>query len=733
MSFYVPGALIAGRYEVVSQPLQGGMGIVYICLDRQDNYSVALKTFKPEYLPDRTARDRFLREGAAWVALGAHPHIVRCYQVFYEDPTVFLVLELIAKAQGYPDASLRSWLIPGHPLPVETALLFALQIARGMQYAKERLPGFVHRDLKPENILVGADKLPGTNVNCLRVTDFGLAAVLESTSQQINEAGGAEYAPHATQLTQGAVGTPEYMAPEQWENRTLDARADVYALGCSLLEMLSGQMPVRYPKNRRTCRELHQSGTALQKAQALSGLPEVVTAVLQCCLAVDPAARYDSWNTVVAELTAACATVTGQVAPFLIDATALSQEERVAAGWSYYALGQAYVDIGKAASGLTYFERSQRIATAEGVTALTAASLNGAGNVSLEQGDPSRARALFAEALRLARQLGDRQGEGAALGNLGIAYKEQGDLLRAMACQEEALALAQQDQQPRAAAGAWGNLGIVYRLQGDLPRALECHEQDRELRQALNDRRGEANAWGNLGNVYSDLGEIARAMECHQRQVAIAQELGDRLSEALGSWNLGLAYERQGALAQAVQWMQRCVDFEREVDHPAAAADAAHVQALQQRLQVPATPPRAGFWQRVRGWLRQERLVRAVYVLEGLSARGVSDQARETHYTQAIVHLKENRKFAELWARALAQGAPIRRYFAPLPTTDREAFTQGLLVELALRLEREAQVTLDVQPPITRVPGLDRRLFITGGTTEAWRWGVQVYFDLVAS
>ena len=101
------------------------MGIVYICLDHQENRAVALKTFKPEYLPDRAARDRFLREGTAWVDLGAHPHIVRCYGVERSDDglEIYLVLELIAKKQGYPDASLRSWLIPGYPLPVDGGVL----------------------------------------------------------------------------------------------------------------------------------------------------------------------------------------------------------------------------------------------------------------------------------------------------------------------------------------------------------------------------------------------------------------------------------------------------------------------------------------------------------------------------------------------------------------------------------------------------------------------------------
>jgi len=196
MKVYAPGTRIAGRYEIAGCPWMGGMGIVYVCLDHQEDRPVALKTFKPEFLPDRAARDRFLREGTHWVELGRHPHIVHCYQVQRSDNDleIYLALELIAKVQGYPDASLRSWLIPGHPLPVETALLFALQIAWGMQYATEKIPGFVHRDLKPENVLVGADRLPETTpsqmgVNRLRVTDFGLAAVLEAGSKEYGAGG----------------------------------------------------------------------------------------------------------------------------------------------------------------------------------------------------------------------------------------------------------------------------------------------------------------------------------------------------------------------------------------------------------------------------------------------------------------------------------------------------------------------------------------------------------------
>ena len=84
------------------------------------------------------------------------------------------MLELVAKEEGRRDASLRSWLTPGQPLPADQALLIALQIVRGMRHATETIPGFVHRDLKPENVLVGADRLSNAPINRVRVTDFGL-------------------------------------------------------------------------------------------------------------------------------------------------------------------------------------------------------------------------------------------------------------------------------------------------------------------------------------------------------------------------------------------------------------------------------------------------------------------------------------------------------------------------------------------------------------------------------
>ncbi len=270
MQYYPSGTRIAGRYEVAGRPLMGGMGVVYLCFDHQEQRPVALKTFRPEYLPDRGARDRFLQEGETWVRLGKHPHIVRCYQVFQDSPRpeVYLVLELVAKEEGRRDASLRAWITSGQPLPAEQALLIALQIARGMAHAAETIPGFAHRDLKPENVLVGADRLSNAAINRVRVTDFGLVKGLRA-EQMSRAQGGTDWASRPGQLTRvGAlVGTPLYMAPEQWEGADVTAQADIYALGCILGELLAGR-PLAQGRTLEELRRAHQGGQALAAARA---------------------------------------------------------------------------------------------------------------------------------------------------------------------------------------------------------------------------------------------------------------------------------------------------------------------------------------------------------------------------------------------------------------------------------------------------------------------------------
>ncbi|MFO7538769.1 MAG: serine/threonine-protein kinase [Chloroflexota bacterium] len=267
--------LLADRYEVVNTQM-GGMALVHLCRDQRTNELVALKTFKPEFLPNRAARDLFLREGTMWVQLGHHPHIVHAYRVerIGDGREIYLVLEWIVQPPDKNKPSLRSWMYPGRPLPVDTAVLFALHIARGMRYATQKMRGLVHRDLKPENVLIGFD-------GNARVTDFGLASTLSglSATRSISLPGSGDDL-NRTQLAHGVAGTPLYMSPEQWLGQPLDARADIYALGCILYEMVTGHYVVQ-GKSRAAFKAAHVAGKIDPPP---ASLPREVVIFLQACM-----------------------------------------------------------------------------------------------------------------------------------------------------------------------------------------------------------------------------------------------------------------------------------------------------------------------------------------------------------------------------------------------------------------------------------------------------------------
>ena len=566
MNIYPPGTRI-GQYEIAGRPLMGGMGIVYVCLDLEEDRPVALKTFKPEYLPDRAARDRFLREGTHWVDLGRHPHVVRCYEVLRMDLAVYLVLELVAKEQGRDDASLRAWLTPGRALPVETALLFALQIARGMKHAVETIPGFVHRDLKPENVLVGADRLSNADGNRLRVTDFGLVAVLQEASQRRSEAAMSDESSATsgrlgrTQLTLGVVGTPLYMAPEQWRGEEVTVATDVYALGCMLYEMVAGQRAVA----GSSLRTLEQACCGGEVRPLPAGLPASVAELVSHCLAMEPGARYGSWEEVEAALGAAYALVAGRSAPEPEPAEALSREERLVAGWSYSQLGASYLDIGKAEVALGYFQRAWEVGRVEEERWLVAAALHWLGEAHRSLGGVQQAIKYHEHALTIYREIGNRQREGAALGNLGHCYRALGDARRATGYFKQQMIIAHEIGDQYGEADASTSLGTAYKNLGDLSRAWDSHMRALAIWREMGYRRGEAQVLCALGIVCDLLQNSRKAIELYDQALTILRGIGNRRDEGIVLGNLGVAYSLLGETQAAIGYSHQAIVVLEEV------------------------------------------------------------------------------------------------------------------------------------------------------------------------
>ncbi len=255
---------LADRYSVERLLGTGGMATVYLAHDIKHGRKVAIKVLRPE-LAEALGSKRFLREIGLTARLD-HPHIVSVYDSGEADGIVYYVMPYV---EG---ESLRQRLDRMGRLGLGEAVEIVKDVASGLQYAHERQ--VIHRDIKPENVLLAAGQA--------RVADFGLARAL-------NQAGGSR-------LTETgiAVGTPEYMSPEQCIGVThLDARTDVYALGCLTFEMLTGRPP--FSEGPAQTILLQQAKHPPPKLASLRrDLPKNVTRAVDRSLAKNPEARFAS-------------------------------------------------------------------------------------------------------------------------------------------------------------------------------------------------------------------------------------------------------------------------------------------------------------------------------------------------------------------------------------------------------------------------------------------------------
>jgi serine/threonine protein kinase/Tol biopolymer transport system component len=219
-----PGTRL-GVYEVTAQIGEGGMGQVYRARDTKLNRDVALKILPEAFASDPDRLARFTREAQTLASLN-HPNIAHIHGLEESGGVRALVMELV-------DGADLSVLIARKPMPIADALPIAKQIAEALEAAHEL--GIVHRDLKPANIKVRAD---GT----VKVLDFGLAKATDPTSSSMANAMNSPTITTPAMTMRGVIlGTAAYMAPEQARGKTVDKRADIWAFGCVLYEMLTGQ------------------------------------------------------------------------------------------------------------------------------------------------------------------------------------------------------------------------------------------------------------------------------------------------------------------------------------------------------------------------------------------------------------------------------------------------------------------------------------------------------------
>ena len=217
-----PGTQL-GSYEILSPLGKGGMGEVWRARDQKLGREVAIKTLPEEFAQDEERLARFEREAKLLASLN-HPNIAAIYGLEEDNGTRFLVLELV-------EGDTLAERLKRGAIPVEESLELALQIAEALEAAHEK--GVIHRDLKPLNIKV-------TPEGKIKVLDFGLAKAFMGDGSDASLSHSPTLSMAATQ--QGVIlGTATYMSPEQARGQEVDRRADVWAFGVVLFEMLTGR------------------------------------------------------------------------------------------------------------------------------------------------------------------------------------------------------------------------------------------------------------------------------------------------------------------------------------------------------------------------------------------------------------------------------------------------------------------------------------------------------------
>lgn len=276
-----PGTIIDGRYEVRAHLASGGMGDVYEAVEISLERPIALKMLSASLVGDALIFSRFKREGEVLSAL-SHPGIPHFYRFgLWEDRYPYIAAELLK------GETLRQTISEQGTLDPFRVIAIAIQICFAMQAAHQH--GVIHRDLKPDNIILTTEPLPDS----VKVLDFGIA-MLQSQKDREKQP-----------LTQSgqALGSIHYMSPEQCQGRLVDARSDIYALGCLVYELLSGHPPfVSDSIIDLMNKHLTELPTPLSVACSGKTLPDGLSSLVARSLAKEPGKRYQSMDEVRADL-----------------------------------------------------------------------------------------------------------------------------------------------------------------------------------------------------------------------------------------------------------------------------------------------------------------------------------------------------------------------------------------------------------------------------------------------
>ncbi|HEX8755291.1 MAG TPA: HEAT repeat domain-containing protein [Steroidobacteraceae bacterium] len=261
-----PGDIIEGRYKYIDRIGRGAFGTVLLMEDTVVDERLILKFLNPNVATDEEVMKRFVHE-LRYSRKITHKNVIRIYDFLFIQGNYAISMEY------FPSHTLGSEIVGDKPIELKRALQFGIDMCTGMTVAHQ--VGIVHRDLKPANVLINQEGL-------LKIVDFGVAAAQREGDTQLTKTG-------------YVIGSPKYMAPEQILGKKVDERADIYALGVILYEMLTGVPPYSRGDHMSVMYQ-HVQGKARQPQEVNPAMPPGLSELVMKSMAVDKTKRFQSMD-----------------------------------------------------------------------------------------------------------------------------------------------------------------------------------------------------------------------------------------------------------------------------------------------------------------------------------------------------------------------------------------------------------------------------------------------------
>ena len=447
------------QYEIISDPIDGGMGVIYICKSLQYELYLAFKGLNKNVIDSPEAEARLQREAELWLDLAKHPNIVPLRFTCNIKHQKFIVMEAILQRSSRGN-TLATWMEKEKKLDIETMLNFSIQICNGMIHAtkeyKKMNRTFVHGDLHPGNILI-QEKSNGDPI--VKITDFGLVRDQETLSQKY-------------------MGTLQYTACERWSNaQEIDQRADIYSFGCLVYFMLTGHPPFVFPEilsnDKKIKRDfyynahcgdkrdppLENSGYKSPSAKELNNL------VLKC-LERNQKNRYSNFNE--------CRSVLVSLYDkFFKKHVEIDENDTKMTAVDYLFRGKSFNGINRPKEAEAAYKKALEIDPKYAI------AWNNLGILLADQARFGEAEAAYLKTIELDPKLAY------SWSNLGVLVADKGRFDEAEAAYQKALEI-----DPKYTP-AWNNLGVLLDDQGRFDEAEAAYQKALEIEPKY------ANAWKN--------------------------------------------------------------------------------------------------------------------------------------------------------------------------------------------------------------------------------------------